>query len=130
MFKNLDSLVVFIGRVLVGGLFLYSGINSAIGYENFINATGSSELLSVAPVFFGVSGILIKIFCGGFLLLGIFPRLSALGLFVFCIMTAILFHFPETQSQAIAFSKNLMIAGGMLAFVAFGSGKFSIYNKF
>ena len=60
-------------------------------------------------------------------LLGFQTRLVALGLAVFCVVTALIAHtnFGDRE-QMINFMKNLCMAGGFLAFLAAGGGVFSL----
>jgi len=68
-------------------------------------------------------------------LVGFKTRLMAIILAVFTVATAFLGHAfwnapPEMlMAQKINFFKNLAITGGLLAFFAFGPGRFSIDKK-
>jgi putative oxidoreductase len=79
--------------------------------------------------------IIVQLGFGLALLAGYKTRWVALSLAIFCAATALFFHdfwsFPETQKMAmkIQFSKNMAIAGGLLAFCAFGAGRFSIDER-
>ncbi|WP_322618998.1 DoxX family protein [Arenimonas daejeonensis] len=58
---------------------------------------------------------------------GLFTRWAALGLAVFSVASAFLFHFQlADQMQFINFFKNIAIAGGFLVLAAHGAGKFSV----
>ena len=51
----------------------------------------------------------------------------ALVLAVFCVATAMIAHFDFVDNgQRINFMKNMAMAGGYLAFVAAGAGRFSV----
>ena len=53
--------------------------------------------------------------------------LAALALAVFCVVTAVLYHFvPADQMQMTMFFKNLGLAGGYLLLANAGSGAFSV----
>ena len=58
---------------------------------------------------------------------GFQSRLAALALTGFCILTALLFHtnFADAN-ELIQFNKDIAIAGGFLALVAFGAGGWSL----
>jgi putative oxidoreductase len=61
------------------------------------------------------------------ILAGALTRWAALGLAVFSVASAFLFHFDlGDQGQFINFMKNIAIAGGFLVLAAHGAGKFSV----
>jgi putative oxidoreductase len=65
------------------------------------------------------------------LLVGYRTRIVALGLAVFSIAAALLFHHNlGDQNQFIHFMKNVMLAGGLLQIAAFGAGKLSLDSRF
>ena len=72
---------------------------------------------------------------GRLLLVGWQARWAALGLAVFVAVITPIFHgywaLPEAQQmmQKQAFNKNLGILGGLLAYAAFGPGRFSLDAK-
>jgi putative oxidoreductase len=60
-------------------------------------------------------------------IVGFLTRWAALGLALFCLAAALLFHrnFAE-QMQMIMFMKNFAMAGGLLLLYVHGAGAFSI----
>jgi putative oxidoreductase len=74
--------------------------------------------------------VVVEIGLGLLLLLGYRTRAVALGLALWCIVTAVFFHrnFAD-QNMMIQFLKNLMIAGGLLQIVHFGAGAVSLDNR-
>jgi putative oxidoreductase len=71
--------------------------------------------------------VAVEIGLGMLLLLGWRARPVAAALVLWCILTAVIFHrnFAD-QNMMIHFLKNLMIAGGLLQIVHFGTGAFSL----
>jgi putative oxidoreductase len=64
------------------------------------------------------------------LLLGYRTRAVALGLAIWCLVTAVFFHHNfADQNVMIHFLKNLMIAGGLLQIVHFGAGAVSLDTR-
>jgi putative oxidoreductase len=65
---------------------------------------------------------------GGLAILsGFLTRWAAIGLAVFSVASAFLFHFELVdQMQFINFFKNVAMAGGFLVLAAHGAGAFSI----
>ena len=76
------------------------------------------------------AAIAIELGCGLLLLVGWKARWAAAGMALFAVATALAFHnnFADVDMQ-IHFFKNLAIAGGLLNFVYFGAGPFSIDNR-
>jgi putative oxidoreductase len=118
----------FTGRLLIGGIFLMSGLSKIPAYAG-ITAAISSVGLPLAPLGF-VIALVVEIGLGLLLLVGYRTRAAALALAIWCVVTAIFFHrnFAD-QTVMIHFLKNLMIAGGLLQVVYFGAGPVSLDNR-
>jgi putative oxidoreductase len=74
----------------------------------------------------------ITIELGGGLLLAVGwqARCAALALSIFCIVTAVIFHVNfADRNQLLHFEKDLAIAGGLLAFFAFGPGRYAVDGR-
>ena len=84
------------------------------------------------PTVGAVLAIIVEVGCGLMLLVGFKARWAALALALFTLAAAFFFHnfwaMPVDQQmmQKLMFGKNLGIAGGLLAFAAFGPGGFSL----
>lgn len=121
---SLDALPL-VGRVLLSGIFLLSGLSklaapaATIGY---ISSVG----LPVAPLGLAVA-VAIELLGGAALILGYRTRIVAAALAVFTIATALAFHNNlGDQNQFFHFFKNVAMAGGLLQVVAYGAGRFSL----
>tara|TARA_B100001063_G_C16732080_1_gene539876 strand:- start:191 stop:577 length:387 start_codon:yes stop_codon:yes gene_type:complete len=119
----MSNFIDFIGRLLISALFLISA------YNKIFSIDGSMGWMEG----FGVPGILIyptialEIILPLFIIIGYYARLSAGLLAIFCISTAIIFHYDFTdQTQTIAFLKNLGLAGGFMFIVANGTKEWAI----
>ena len=113
--------VAVAGRVLIAAIFLWSGLGkildpaSALGY---ISSVG----LPFPKIGLGVA-ILVELLGGLALIVGYRTRLVAVGLALFSLATALVFHSAlADQNQFIHFMKNLAMAGGLLQIAAFGPG--------
>ncbi len=118
------------GRILLGLVFLLSGIFKIPGWEptlGFMVSTG----VPLAALFL-LAAIVLEIAGGLALMAGYRARLAATALAAFSIVTALIFHnfwtFTglEQQAQMSTFLKNFSIAGGMMFVVAFGPGALSL----
>jgi putative oxidoreductase len=116
------------GRVLIGGIFVLSGLSKLSSY-GAITAAIASVGLPLAPLGFLVA-IGVEIGVGLLLLVGYRTQFAALTLAIWSVVTAIFFHrnFAD-QNMMIHFMKNLMIAGGLLQIVHFGAGRLSVDNR-
>jgi putative oxidoreductase len=115
----------FAGRLLIGGIFLMSGLSKLPAYT-YITAAISGAGLPFAPLGFAVA-LVVEIGLGLLLAIGYRTRAVAFGLAIWCVVTAIFFHrnFAD-QNMMIHFLKNLMMAGGLLQIVHFGAGAVSL----
>jgi putative oxidoreductase len=74
-----------------------------------------------------IATILLQLGAGLSVALGILARLGAIGLGLFCLMTACLFHTNfASQNELLHFEKDLAIAGGMFILALSGAGRLSI----
>jgi len=128
--KSFQDPVVLAGRILLGLIFVLSGLGKIPGFSGtagYIAAKGLPlpELLTALTIAVELSGGLALVF-------GLYTRWAALALAAFSVLAALVFHdfwaVPEAQKMAqnINFMKNLSIAGGMLVLAAFGPGALSV----
>jgi putative oxidoreductase len=111
----------FAGRVIIGVVFLMSGLGKLAAY-GATTAMIAAAGLPVPPAAWLVA-VLVEAGGGLLLLLGFRVRLVASILAAFTVATALFFHrnFAD-QNQMIHFLKNFMIVGGLLQIVHFGAG--------
>jgi putative oxidoreductase len=119
--NNLSNLV---GRFGLSAIFVLSGFAKlGAGYEGtqgYMEAMGVPGGLLPLVIFAEIVG-------GLAIAAGLLTRWAALGLAVFSVASAFLFHFQlGDQMQFINFFKNIAIAGGFLVLAANGAGKFSL----
>jgi putative oxidoreductase len=118
------DVVVLIGRILFGMMFINSGISHFTGLDNM---TGYAQMKKIPMARLSVmaSGALILV--GGLMVvLGIWADLGALLLVAFLVPTAFLMHNfwadPDPQSKLadlVNFFKNIALAGAGLILFAF-----------
>jgi putative oxidoreductase len=118
-----------IGRVLIALLFVPEGFSKVTDFSGSVGYITANGL--PMPQVLAAIAIVIEIGAGLALLIGLATRWAAALLFIFCLLTAFLFHnfwaMPagEQMMQSINFHKNLAIAGGLLFVMAFGAGPVS-----
>lgn len=116
--RFLRSHGALIGRVFVGFLFFFSGLQILVGgvgvFSGMIDARGIPFALALAWVV-----VIFKIVAGGALIVGYKTKWAALGLIDFTILATLLFHL---SLQDINLFKNLAIIGGLLYIYVYGPG--------
>lgn len=119
------SYVPLIARILLGLIFVMSGINKITGFEGTQQYMASHGIPLTAVVL--MAAIAVEILGGLSVILGLWARAGAAVLFVFLIPATLIFHTDFSQeTQMIMFLKNLSIMGGLLLVMAFGSGQYRL----
>jgi putative oxidoreductase len=120
--------IAAVGRILIGVIFLMSGLTKITAY-GATTAAISSVGLPLAPAGWAVA-FLVEVGFGALLTAGYRARAIAAVLAAWCVVTAVFFHrdFAD-QNMMIHFLKNIMIAGGLLQIVNFGAGALSIDSR-
>ena len=131
--SKLDNLFSFIGpfsapigRLLISGIFVMSGLNKIGNYDN---TAGWMDAMGVPGVLLPLV-VALEVLGGVAIIVGWKTRIFASLFAGFCLMSAILFHanFAE-QVEMIMFMKNISITGGFLFLVAHGAGHYSLDNR-
>jgi len=131
--NSAQDTLALIGRILIAYLFIPAGFGKLMGFGGTVGYITSAGL--PLPEVAAVIAIIIELGVGIALLLGFKTRWTAIVMAIFTVATALFFHkywsAPEAMKmmQQINFNKNIAIAGGLLAFAAFGAGRFSIDKK-
>ncbi|NNH38897.1 DoxX family protein [Acinetobacter terrae] len=115
-----DALISLIARVLMAYIFIMAGWGKITAYSATV---GYMESMGVPGALLPLT-ILIEFGGGLALLFGFQARFAALGLAVFSLITAFLFH--GGAEDAINFMKNMAMTGGLLFLMLHGAGKFSV----
>ena len=128
-----DSALLLLGRVLIAWLFIPAGIGKIVGFAGTAGYIASKGM--PMPNVMVVLAILAELGCGLAILVGFQTRLASWGLAFFTVVAACLFHNYWAQSgaqvgvQQLMFTKNLAIAGGLLALSVAGAGAWSMDAK-
>jgi putative oxidoreductase len=120
----MNALSTLAGRFGLSLIFILSGVAKLgagyAGTQGYMEAMGVPGALLPLVIAAEIGG-------GLAILAGALTRWAALGLAVFSVASAFLFHFDlGDQGQFINFMKNIAIAGGFLVLAAHGAGKFSV----
>ncbi|MCW9054770.1 MAG: DoxX family protein [Candidatus Pacebacteria bacterium] len=126
--KVLTTLVPWaplVARVLVGGMFVMSGMDKVTNFTAVVAFAGSAGLPS--PGVAVAIAIAVEVLAGLSVLLGYRIFWGAVALAVFTVIVSFVFHGDFTdQMQQIIFTKNMGIVATLLYMMRFGSGKLSI----
>jgi putative oxidoreductase len=119
-----------IGRILIGGIFIQSGLAKLMALDGFA-ALLTSHGVPWAPVLAPI-GAAVEFGGGLAIVLGVATRYAALLMIAFVIVaTAISHRFwalapDQASAQAVHFAKNIAIIGGFLFVLAAGGGAWSL----
>ena len=133
MNNSLQDTLALVGRILLAWLFVPAGFGKIAGFSG---AVGYATSVGLPLPEVGVAvGLLIELVGGLMLLVGFMTRPAAVLLAFFTLVASFFFHaywsLPADQAmmQQLMFNKNLAISGGLLAFAAFGAGRWSLDAK-
>ncbi|WP_431130771.1 DoxX family protein [Variovorax paradoxus] len=122
-----------VGRVLLALLFVPAGFSKLMGFAGTVGYI--SSVGAPLPQVAAVIAIIVELGLGLMLLVGFKTRFAAVVLAIFTVVASVLFHnywsMPADKAfvNQLMFFKNIAVTGGLLAFVAFGAGRFSIDKR-
>ena len=125
--------IALIGRILLAALFIPAGFGKIGGFAGVVGYIGSAGL--PLPQVGAVIAIVVELGLGLLLLAGYKTPIVAVVMAVFTVAAAVFFHnywaMPADKAYVnqLMFFKNLAITGGLLAFAAFGAGRFSVDKR-
>ena len=125
------DLLILVGRVLMGQIFVVSGFGKLMGLSGFAASLAKNGV--PAPDIVSVIAACVEFFGGVALVVGFMTRWAAVLMLVFTGVAAMVGHrYWEAaepvfrRGQEINFYKNVTIIGGFLFLVVTGGGRFSI----
>jgi putative oxidoreductase len=132
---RVNDTALLIGRLLMALLFLVAGIPKALqgyggGFAQYLGSQGIPY-----PEIVGVIAVAVEVLVPVALILGLWPRISALLLIAFVVVATGIGHrfweFPEAayQAQMNNFLKNIAIIGGLLFYYVSGPGAWSLAGR-
>ncbi|MBU6156596.1 MAG: DoxX family protein [Alphaproteobacteria bacterium] len=125
-----------IGRIIIGLFFLAAGASKLVDPAPAAQVARMLEAGVPWPELMFTLAAACETTAGLCFILGLHVRLVSLLLVAFTVFVSILLHAfwtftgEERTVQMIMFLKNIALAGGLLAFAGFGSGKLSLDHWF
>jgi putative oxidoreductase len=126
--EQLTYYTILISRVLMAAVFLLNGFGIIDQGMASRELAGEGVPAGLLPMLM-LAGRTLEIVVGLALALGVYPRLAAMGLFLFLVPATFVSHSfwlaagsPSFQGQLINFFKNAGIWGGLL-FIAAAAGQ-------
>ena len=122
-----------LGRALIALLFIPSGWGKIAGFSGLVGYIASKGV--PLPEVCAAIAIAVELGLGILLLVGFKTRWVALMMAIFIIVISFIFHnywaveAAQVMAQKMNFYKNMAIAGGTLAFAAFGAGEYSVDGR-
>jgi putative oxidoreductase len=120
MEDNLKRAAFLLGRTILGGYFLYSGIHHFQERKSMAQYAGAKKVPLPEAAVVGTGAMMVA--GGASLLLGIRPRLGALAILTFLVGVSPVMHDfwthedpNQRMNEMINFTKNLALAGAALA---------------
>ncbi len=121
----LDTYAMLIGRVLIGLLFLVTGIQVVMGFSGFTGMLSSMGLPMASLL--AIAVVVVKVGGGAALIIGWNVRYASIALMIFTIFTILLVH-NNFGDQLVMMLKNLAIIGGLLYVYKCGAGSHKLVS--
>jgi putative oxidoreductase len=120
---GLADFILLVGRLLLGLIFVHEGAVLLLHFDATMKAMAALGIS--LPVV--LATIALQLGAGLSVGLGLFTRLGAIALGLFCLATATLFHTNfANHNELLHFEKDLAIAGGMFMLAVRGAGAMSL----
>jgi putative oxidoreductase len=135
MWTTASPSAALVGRVLIGLIFLLSGVMKFADWHGNLAHMEAKGMTVATPLFLGAAA-LVEIAGGLALWAGCCTRAMALVLTLFLIPTTLIFHNfwaeqgAARQNDLFNFLKNIAIMGGLLMTVAHGAGAYSVDERY
>jgi putative oxidoreductase len=132
--QRTDDAILLLARFLVAALFLPSGISKLLNFAGFAKSLADKGL--PYPEYWAAAAVAIEVLGPIALIVGLFPRWTALALIAFVIAAIATSHRywefqePTRRAQEINFFKNVAILGGLLFFFVSGPGNWGWTPRF
>ncbi|OTA17546.1 membrane protein [Xenorhabdus vietnamensis] len=122
--KKFEDSSLLVARILISVLFIIAGYGK-LG-EAYAGTQEFMEAMKVPGILLPLT-ILLELGGGLAVMFGLLTRTTAVFTFIFCILTAVLFHNDFSNDMNLTmFLKNISISAGYLLLAMMGPGRFSI----
>lgn len=112
-----------IGRILVGGFFLWNGIQQILNLDTMVDIFTQTGLPQ--PTYLVLGAAALEIVAAMMLVVGFKTRLSAAVLVLYTLAASVLLIYIPGPGNTQIFLGNMAIVGGLLYICAYGSGAWS-----
>ncbi|HEV8666896.1 MAG TPA: DoxX family protein [Candidatus Paceibacterota bacterium] len=123
-----DIFAPLVGRIFMGGFFLWNGIEAALNFP------ATTVLFVTAgmpgPIGLALVAVAVEVVCGILLVVGSFTKYSAILLSCFVFLTALLHPGTSNAISQTLFLQDMAIIGGLFYISAYGSGAWSTDWKY
>jgi putative oxidoreductase len=120
---HLNDITLLAARLLLSLIFLHEGLTLATHFDAAAKVMAAQGIS--LPLF--IATLALQLGAGLSIASGLLTRLGAIGLGLFCLATATLFHTNlASQNELLHFEKDLAISGGMFVLAMAGAGAFSL----
>ncbi|MFC3324134.1 DoxX family protein [Mesorhizobium cantuariense] len=122
MLADLPSTVLFLGRLLLGGAFVFAGLRN-IQNEAFLTGLMAARGVPQARLVLWL-GIVLQVAAGVLVIAGLWTAIAAAVLLLFLIVATPMFHNfwdhqgPDRASRINGFVGNVALSGGFLTLIA------------
>ena len=131
-----QDVLLLIGRVALGYIFVQSGLRKLMDMDPFVSVGPNSLVGRGVPwaSFWGWIGAPLEFIGGLMILLGLGTRYAALAIALFTIVATLIAHrywefpMPARQLQLTMFFKNLSMLGGLILLFVTAGGRISLDN--
>lgn len=124
----MSSIAMLIGRVLLSVIFIQAGISKLMDVSGTIGYFQAIGLPLASLVIWPV--ILVEVVGGLLVLTGLYTRIAASALALFCIFAAFTGHSNWASVMEFqAFMKDIAITGGLIYVAAAGAGIISLDTR-
>ncbi|CDG19177.1 DoxX family protein [Xenorhabdus doucetiae] len=122
--KKFEDSGLLVARILISVLFIIAGYGK-LG-DAYAGTQAFMEAMKVPGILLPLT-ILLELGGGLAVMFGLLTRTTAVFTFIFCILTALLFHSDFSNDMNLTmFLKNFSIGAGYLLLAMMGPGRFSL----
>ena len=123
----MTNILDLVARILISALFILNGVFKISNYDGTV---GWMEGFGIPGILI-IPAIILEIVGPILIILGYKAKIAAGLLSLFCIATAVIFHYDfSDQMQLGSFLKNIALAGGFIFIFINGTKDFSLDRKF